>query len=186
MIVHVHFFISCGFCSSLHLSVSVFASHLQIWHEVDCIRPTCCCSVACRTCITPSLYTQQNPLSLSSKSRSWRAPVCLSVRKAAALSINVSSYDFVFLSVCLTCRQLSQRSRVAVSQVLVSVLLSIHLLVTVSQIRRVNLPPALPFSSGRVYKKVNKQLRIRSTLKSKSVVTLWNVLSHCMDPPLLC
>lgn len=43
------------------------------------------------------------------------------------------------LSVCLACRQLSRRSGVAVSQVLVSVLLSVHLPVRASQIRCVNL-----------------------------------------------
>lgn len=48
------------------------------------------------------------------------------------------------LSVCLTCRQLSRRSGVAVSQVLVSLLLSVHLPVRHSQIRHVNLPPGFP------------------------------------------
>lgn len=33
------FFISCGFCFSSRLSASVFASHLQIWHRVDCFLP---------------------------------------------------------------------------------------------------------------------------------------------------
>lgn len=57
----------------------------------------------------------------------------------------------VCLSVCVACRQLSLRSGVAVSQVLVSVLLSVHLPVRASQIRCVNLAPFfLPFFSALV------------------------------------
>lgn len=77
--------------------------------------------------------------------------VCLSVsvsEKQVALSVNKCLIFRllvpVCLSVCLTCRQLSRRSRVAVSQVLVSVLLSVHLPVKASQIRHVNLPPGFP------------------------------------------
>lgn len=51
----------------------------------------------------------------------------------------------VCLSVCLACRQLSRHSGVAVSQVLVSVLLSVHLPVRASQIRCVNLAPVFFF-----------------------------------------
>lgn len=78
---------------------------------------------------------------------------CLSVSlsgEAAAASVNKRLISPrlvpVCLSVCLTCRQLSRRSGVAVSQVLLSLLLSVHLPVRDSQIRRVNLPPGSPGS----------------------------------------
>lgn len=67
---------------------------------------------------------------------------------AAAASVNKRLISPLLvpacLSVCLTCRQLSRRSGVAVSQVLVSLLLSVHLPVRHSQIRHVNLPPGFP------------------------------------------
>lgn len=76
---------------------------------------------------------------------------CLSVSlsaDAAATSVN-KCLIFpllvpVCLSVCLTCQQLSRRSGVAVSHVLVSLLLSVHLPVRDSQIRHVNLPSGFP------------------------------------------
>lgn len=76
---------------------------------------------------------------------------CLSVflsEKAVALSVNKCLIFRlpvpVCLSVCLTCWQLSRRSGVAVSQVLVSVLLSVHLPVRESQIRHVNVLLGFP------------------------------------------
>lgn len=82
-------------------------------------------------------------------------PVCLSVRrvekkkKAVPPSVNKCLISRllvpVCLSVCLACRQLSRHSGVAVSQVLVSVLLSVHLPVRASQIRCVNLAPVFFF-----------------------------------------
>lgn len=82
--------------------------------------------------------------------------VCLSGKQSLRLSIKCLIFRLlvpVCLSVCLTCRQLSQRSGVAVSQVLVSVLLSVHLPVKASQIRLVNLPPGFSASPGWLYKK---------------------------------
>lgn len=88
---------------------------------------------------------------------------CLSVSlsgEAAAASVNkrliFPRLVPVCLSVCLTCQQLSRRSGVAVSQVLVSLLLSVHLPVRDSQIRRVNLPPGFPVLL-KSFRKVNKQ-----------------------------
>lgn len=95
------------------------------------------------------------PSLLPSVPSPWWLPVYLSVSQsgeAAAASVN-KCLIFpllvpVCLSVCLTCRQLSRRSGVAVSHVLVSLLLSVHLPVRDSQIRRVNLPPGFPVSQG--------------------------------------
>lgn len=75
-----------------------------------------------------------------SEKQQQQQPPLSSVNKSLICRLHVP----VCLCVCLTRQQLSRRSGVAVSQVLVSVLLSIHLPVTVSQIRRVNLPPAFP------------------------------------------
>lgn len=138
----------------LHLPISIClcskadnsTSHLQ-WFEP--IHPACRSSIKVSTIpLSRVLRLDVYPSVFPSKK-----PPLSSVNKCLIFQLHVP----VCLCVFLTRRQLSQRSRVAVSQVLVSVLLSIHLPVTFSQIKRVNLPPAFPPSPGWLYKKINKE-----------------------------
>lgn len=135
-----------------------------------CFRP------ACRTSIKLRLVDSTQsvlPWSL------FLTTACLSLcqgTQSPCLSISVLSFNFLFLSVCLTCQQLSWCSRVAVNQVLVSVLLSVHLPVKASQIRHVILPPGFPLLQDGFIKKSTSRKCVIFTQMSKLIVAFWNVL----------
>lgn len=111
---------------------------------------------------------------------------CLSVSlsgEAAAASVN-KCLIFpllvpVCLSVCLTCQQLSRRSGVAVSHVLVSLLLSVHLPVRDSQIRHVSLPLGFPVLK-KSFIKSQQAGNMLFSLLSKLIMVLWYVIFVCL------
>lgn len=132
-IPHIHFFSpslpSLSFSFSTLPSPSISASA----HFDAAFTSTLLLSVGFSGLGPPLLTTAC--LSLRQKAGLEKKAVPPSVNKCLISRLLVP----VCLSVCLACRQLSLRSGVAVSQVLVSVLLSVHLPVRASQIRRVNL-----------------------------------------------